>query len=281
MTAIKLTPRPVAKPWGMPILPPMFAALNGDEAVGEIWFELGASDLLEPDLLGQDTPPLLVKYLFTSEKLSVQVHPDDALARRHGHANGKEEAWVITNSAPDATLGLGLTETLSDDALRGAALDGSIEALLDWRKVRAGDHFHVTPGTIHAIGAGLTLVEVQQYADITYRLYDYGRPRELHLDEAVEAAHAEPYRVSNDPFTQQDGSELLVAGPQFRLVRHHWKGTLDRPPQRITAPWWFIPLTGAGQLDGQDWQAGDCFLADSPAAIHANGEVTALFACTV
>ena len=281
MTAIKLTPRPVAKPWGMSILPPMFADLNGDEAVGEIWFELTSPDLLGSSLSGEDTPPLLVKYLFTSEKLSVQVHPDDVLAQRHGHANGKEEAWVITHSAPDATLGLGLTQTLDDDALRNAALDGSIEALLDWRTVRAGDHFHVTPGTIHAIGAGLTLVEVQQYADITYRLYDYGRPRELHLDAAVEAAHAEPYLVPNDPFTQQDGSELLVAGPQFRLVRHHWKGTLDRLPQRITGSWWFIPLTGAGTLDGQDWQAGDCFVVDTPTPISADGEVTALFACTV
>lgn len=271
MTTIKLTPRAVAKPWGISDLPPAFAPFGAGEPVGEIWFE-------HPD--GSE-PALLVKYLFTSEKLSVQVHPDDAQAVAHGLPHGKEEAWVITGASDDAALGLGLTETLGEEALRAAALDGSIEGLLDWREVRAGDHFHVVPGTIHAIGAGLTLVEVQQYADLTYRLYDYGRPRELHLDEAVEAATSGPYVVPNEPFTQQDGSELLVAGPKFRLVRHHWKGRLDRLPQRITSPWWFIPLTGSGAVDGQIWQAGDCFLADAPHPIDADGEVTALFACAV
>lgn len=271
MTAIKLLPRSVHKPWGITDLPPIFASNAAPDPIGEIWFE-------HPD---GSIPALLIKYLFTSEKLSVQVHPDDALAQLHGHQHGKEEAWVITGASPDAKLGLGLTKTLDDTELRAAALDGSIEQLVDWRTVRASDHYHVTPGTIHAIGAGLTLVEVQQYADITYRLYDYGRPRDLHLEEAVEAADAAPYTVDNTPFTQQDGSELLVAGPTFRLVRHYWKGILERLPQRITKPWWFIPLTGTGVIDGQDWQAGDCFLNDAPSPILADGEASALFACAV
>lgn len=271
MTITKLAPRAVAKPWGKTDLPAVFAPLVADEPIGEIWFE-------HPDKL---TPTLLIKYLFTSEKLSVQVHPDDALAAKHGHVRGKEEAWVITEADTDANLGLGLTRDVNDEELRSAALDGSIEDLMEWKPVKPGEHYHVVPGTIHAIGGGLTLVEVQQYADITYRLYDYGRPRELHLDNAVEAAYAGPYTVENDAYTQQDDSELLVAGPKFRLVRHYWKGALDSLPQRITSPWWFIPLAGEGVIDERAWQAGDCFLIDEPASLQAHGEAAALFACAV
>lgn len=271
MTITKLVPRAVAKPWGKAELPAAFASMVVDEPVGEIWFE-------HPD---NQTPALLVKYLFTSEKLSVQVHPDDALAVKHGYAHGKEEAWVITEASSDAHLGLGLKHKVDAEELRSAALDGSIEGLMDWKLVKAGEHYHVVPGTIHAIGGGLTIVEVQQYADLTYRLYDYGRPRELHLDNAVEAATAGPYKVENDAYTQQDSSELLVAGPKFRLVRHFWKGALDSLPQRITSPWWFIPLTGEGVIDERAWQAGDCFLIDEPAPLQAHGEATALFACAV
>lgn len=270
MAIIKLVPRAVEKPWGRTDLPAHFGAPKS-EPIGEIWFE-------HP---GGDTPPLLVKYLFTSAALSVQVHPDDAQAALHATGSGKEEAWVITASDPGASIGLGLKEKISDTDLRNAALDGSIEQLLDWRAVDVGEHFHVTPGTIHAIGAGLTLIEVQQYADTTYRLYDYGRPRELHLDHAVEAANAEPYTIDNSPFTQQDGSDLLIAGPKFRLVRHHWRGTLDSPPQRIAGAWWFVPMTGTGSIGDMAWQAGDCFLVDEAMPIIADQEATALFACAV
>src|SRR5205823_13170573 len=106
-------------------------------------------------------------------------------ARARGLPRGKSECWYILEAEPGAVLGLGLTREAAADELRAAALDGSIEELISWRPVRAGDFISVPPGTIHAIGAGISLLEIQQNADVTYRLYDYGRPRELHLDDGI------------------------------------------------------------------------------------------------
>ncbi|MGJ8537122.1 MAG: class I mannose-6-phosphate isomerase, partial [Parasphingopyxis sp.] len=184
MTAVRLTTRTIEKVWGRHRLGLGFDDVPpGGEPVGEIWFET-------PD---GSAPELLVKYLFTSAKLSVQVHPDDEQARASGHARGKEECWLILDAEPEATIGIGLTETIDSTALRAAALDGSIEGLLDWKPVASGDFFYLTAGTIHAIGAGVTLLEVQQNIDLTYRLYDYGRPRALHLDDAVDVAVRSPW----------------------------------------------------------------------------------------
>jgi len=134
-----------------------------------------------------------VKYIFTSEKLSVQVHPNDAQAGRAGEFDtGKEERRLVIDAEPGATLGIGFKEPISADAMRAAALDGSIADLLAWHPVRAGD-FCIPAGTVHAIGAGVSLIEIQQNSDITYRLYDYGRPRSLHLDKGVAVARGELY----------------------------------------------------------------------------------------
>src|SRR6185295_6266864 len=162
--SMKLARRYVEKPWGRTGLPPRFGAPDG-RRIGELWFT-GGGEL-----------PLLAKYIFTSERLSIQVHPPE-----------KTECWYVLDAEPGATIGLGLLREISSDELRSAALDGSIERLVAWRPVRAGDFFFVPPGTIHAIGGGLTLLEFQQNADVTWRLYDYGRPRALHVEEAVAVA---------------------------------------------------------------------------------------------
>ena len=176
MSAI-LPIRMVEKPWGVGQLPAPFAA-EGGKRIGEIWFE-------PPAALNR----LLVKYIFTSEKLSVQVHPSDA--QRPGH--GKEECWLVLDAEPDARLAIGFRHNVMPEQIRAAALDGSIEQLLDWHRARRGDFFYLPAGTVHAIGPGLSLVEIQQNSDITYRLYDYGRPRELHLDAAMDVAQGTRY----------------------------------------------------------------------------------------
>jgi mannose-6-phosphate isomerase len=158
MTAIRLTTKYVEKPWGRTDLPAIFPNPDG-RRIGEIWFD-------GPE--GQH-PPLLVKYIFTSEKLSIQVHPNDAEARERGLPGGKEECWYILDAEPGATLGIGLKRPLNAEELRAAALDGSIEALMDWKPVKPGDFFFIPAGTVHAIGAGITLVEAQQNVDVTYR----------------------------------------------------------------------------------------------------------------
>ena len=199
-----LPKRMVEKVWGRDTLPPPFAAPEA-QRIGEIWFE---------------PPPemddLLVKYLFTSEKLSVQVHPGTHNARKG--EDGKEECWLVLDAQPGATLAIGFDEEIDAPAMGEAARDGSIEDLLTWHEVKAGDIYHLTPGTVHAIGPGLSLVEVQQSSDTTFRLYDYGRPRELHLERALDVANGAPYPPELKGTVAERGETLIEAQP-FRLDR--------------------------------------------------------------
>lgn len=211
----------VERVWGRRVLPDGFADLapGSGPPVGEVWFRDGAQQ------------PLLVKYLFTSERLSIQVHPGDAQAAEAGEPRGKDEAWLIVDAEPDARIGLGLRRRVSEGELRQAALDGSIEQLLHWMPVRPGDSFFVPAGTVHAIGGGLSLVEVQQNADITYRLYDYGRPRALHLERALRVAERRPWVHRSAPEILA-GRQLLAAGGAFVLERWRVEGRFDLCPER-------------------------------------------------
>ncbi len=249
---MKLETRAVEKVWGRETLPPPFSR-DGGEPIGEIWFEP------PPEL-----PQVLVKYLFTSEKLSVQVHPTDAQAP--AGSRGKEECWLVLDAEPGATLGIGFREPIGPDAMRAAALDGSIEQALVWHPVAAGDFFYLPAGTVHAIGPGLTLVEVQQNSDITYRLFDYGRPRELHLDEGIAVARGEPYPSTCHRHVAADASETLVDGPHFRFsqVAGAADATLrGRHPGAVLA----LPLAGAVVIAGETIAAGDCGLASTIDAV--------------
>jgi mannose-6-phosphate isomerase len=174
----RLPTRFLEKVWGAEDLAPWFPGSN--QKIGEVWFEADV--------------PLLVKFVFTSERLSVQVHPDDAFAGAHENSRGKTEMWYILRADPGAQLAIGFRETISRERLRESALSGEIEKLLNWIPVEAGDAFFIPAGTVHAIGAGLAICEIQQYSDVTYRLYDYGRPRELHLEKAMQVASLEAIR---------------------------------------------------------------------------------------
>jgi mannose-6-phosphate isomerase len=243
---VKLATHQVEKPWGRTSLPPVFGDTGG-RRIGEIWFEAAqAGDL-----------PLLVKYIFTSEKLSIQVHPDDEQARERGLAEGKSECWYILDAEPGATLGLGLREPMSADALRSAALDGSIEALMDWKPVAQGDFFFVPAGTVHAIGAGISLLEFQQNADVTYRLYDYGRPRELHLDDGVAVSRPGRY---DERFARRgaEADGVLIDGPHFTLCR---VTSAEAVPAALGARRrWVMPLEGAAISGGDRAGPGECLL---------------------
>lgn len=203
MSARLLPTRSVEKVWGREHLPAPFTAPSG-KRIGEIWFEP------PPEL-----PHILVKYLFTSEKLSVQVHPSNANALP-GEA-GKEECWLVLAADPEAQMAIGFNYVVSPEEIASAAQDGTIEQLLTWHPARAGDLFYLPAGTVHAIGPGLSLVEVQQTSGTTFRLYDYGRPRSLHLDRGLAVANCGPYaREHHKSIT--DGP-VLVDGPYFRLDR--------------------------------------------------------------
>ena len=128
-----------------------------------------------------------MKLLFPSEKLSVQVHPDDAMARAMGQPRGKTECWYVLEAEAGAMIALGLREGVTAEAVRSAIADGTLEALLEWVSVEAGEMIFVDAGTVHAIGPGVVLLETQQTSDATFRLYDYGRGRELHLEQGLRA----------------------------------------------------------------------------------------------
>lgn len=256
---VHLPVRMEAKPWGRVDLPAPFANPAG-ERVGELVFEPPAA-----------LDALLVKYIFTTAALSVQVHPSDAQAAAAGLGRrGKEECWLVLDAEPGAKLAIGFKEPIAPEAMRAAALDGSIEALLEWHPVKAGDFFYIPAGTVHAIGAGVSLIEVQQNSDVTYRLYDYGRPRELHLDAGLAVAHGVPYDPAWRRTVPERGAVTLADGPLFRLDR------LDGPPDaglaaRYAGPVLVIPLDAPVRVDAASIAPGECGIALNLGAVDCAG----------
>lgn len=245
---MKLNKHLVDKPWGRTDIPAAFGDMGGRQ-IGEIWYEVERSEQL----------PILVKWIFTREKLSIQVHPNDAQARQRGMISGKEECWFIVDAKADAVLGMGTTRPLNSDELRAASLSGEIEHLMDWKTVKAGDYFYIPAGTVHAIGAGITLVEIQQNADITYRLYDYGRPRPLHLDDGVDVSIATPY---TDKRSGNINDGLCITDSPFFQLRHVTH--IDDVPDIARGKHlWIVPLKGEVISDGIRGGVGDCLLLES------------------
>lgn len=265
MSACRVLPtRRVEKVWGSTALPPPFAT-RGDRRIGEIWFEP------PPEI-----PSLLVKYLFPDDKLSVQVHPSDADAPEG--ARGKDECWLVIDARPGARLAVGFNREVEAGEMRAAALDGSIEGLLEWREVAAGDFVYLPAGTVHAIGAGVTLVEVQQNSDVTYRLYDYGRPRDLHLDRAVEVADTGPHPDRYRRRVSETGHAVLVEGPHFRLDRLHGAADDAVRSRYAQRPLLVLPLDRQVTIAGMAVAPGTCALAETLDMLHLEGEERVLVA---
>jgi mannose-6-phosphate isomerase len=246
----------VDKVWGREVLPAPFAAPAG-QRIGEIWFE-------PPP----EVPQVLVKYLFTSDKLSVQVHPSDETALA-GEA-GKEECWLVLDAEPDARLAIGFERDVTRAEIAAAALDGNIEALLAWHPARTGDLFYLPAGTVHAIGPGMSVVEVQQASDTTFRLYDYGRPRELHLERALAVVDASPYAARHRRSIAH--GQVLVDGPHFRLDRI--EGAPGEPAMAAyPGALLVLPLEGevAARHGSARAGAGECLVADGLACLDFSG----------
>jgi mannose-6-phosphate isomerase len=198
--------------------------------------------------------PLLVKLLFTNDTLSVQVHPKDDYAWEHHKSRGKTEMWHILRADPGAKIALGLKKALKPQELREASISGDIMGLLNWVEVRPGETYFVPAGTIHAIGGGLALCEVQQHSDITYRLYDYGRGRELHLNDGVAVSALE---------AQTTGAAALpLECEYFKTDRLEIKGSARVPGGKL-----YIALAGEGSIGGEPFRAGEAFEVDSEAEI--------------
>ena len=207
-------------------------------------------------------PSLLLKLLFTSQPLSIQVHPDDAYAQSIGLARGKTEAWYILSAAPGAKVALGLKKRLAPRQLREAVDDGSIVGLVAWRTVQPGDVVFVPAGTIHAIGAGLVIAEIQQRSDATFRMFDFGRKRELHVANAVAVADAGPADAGLKPKRLTDERTLLASNPHFAFERIELApGSAFRlEAERET---WLLVVSGSARAGKLDVAIGDAVFAQS------------------
>jgi mannose-6-phosphate isomerase len=196
------------RPWGALDLSPIYPNHRFEEKIGESWLTgddgkvangpLKGKSLAElsaqfgRELVGEAAPdpsrfPLLTKFLFPHEKLSVQVHPDDEAARRVGQPCGKTECWYVVHAKPGAQIALGLKPGVTRTQFEQAIHQQRAEELLNWINIFPGEMIYVAGGTVHTLGPGSVIVETQQQSDTTYRLYDYGRARELHLQEGLAA----------------------------------------------------------------------------------------------
>ncbi|MEP7241408.1 MAG: class I mannose-6-phosphate isomerase [Devosia sp.] len=209
MTLERASERVVRKPWGKTDLRPWSELGHDGAAIGEVWFQRAHP--------AASAPALLLKLLFTDEMLSIQVHPDDAFARTIGLPHGKTEAWYVLSATPDAQVALGLKRTLTPPQLRAAIEDGSIADLVSWQSVQKDDALLVSAGTIHAIGAGLVIAEIQQRSDTTFRLFDYGRKRELQIDAAVGSAVPCPAAPQIAPERLTEARLVLARSDYFVL----------------------------------------------------------------
>jgi mannose-6-phosphate isomerase len=247
----------VRKPWGVADLHPWSGIDGSADPVGELWFQ--RTDESAP------IPALLLKLLFTSGPLSIQVHPDDAFARSVGLPNGKSEAWYILSATPDARVALGLKLHLTPQEFRAAIRDGSIAVLVQWRSVAKGDIIFVPAGTIHAIGAGIVLAEIQQQSDATFRLFDYGRKRELHEKSAVAVSDAGPMKAQASPRRLTAVRTALVATRHFILERidlpadSNWDLNADRET-------WMLVIEGQARIGLTNMTVGDAVFVEADRA---------------
>lgn len=246
--------RALPKPWGVIDLYPWSNAGHDGSSIGEIWYERTDNTAIDPSLL--------LKLLFTSQPLSIQVHPDDAFAHSMGLPRGKSEVWYVLSAAPDAKVALGLRRRLTPQQLREAIDDGSISGLVVWHTVSANDVIFVPAGTIHAIGAGLVIAELQQRSDATFRLFDYGRNRELHVENAIVVADVGPanFQVRSVQLTAE--RRLLVSTPHFVFeqinlaANSSWRLDAERET-------WLLIVSGNAIAGSFDVVTGDAIFAQS------------------
>jgi mannose-6-phosphate isomerase len=240
--------------WGKKDLRPWYADAGTTEPVGEAWLT-GPQCVVETGVFAGRTLaslttemggefPLLVKLLFPADKLSVQVHPDDAQAKALGEMRGKTECWYVLEATRGAAVALGVKDGVDASVLRAAIVDGTMESLLRQVPVSVGDMLFVDAGTVHAIGPGVVLLETQQTSDVTYRLYDYGRPRELHLEKGLQVMKAKTAAGKIIP-KKIDGFMRLIEQRYFVVDRFESSSKKDLHVS-FDGPGCLVGLSGTG-----------------------------------
>lgn len=301
---VRVEPVFIPRIWGTRSLAPLFPDIPCSEPIGEVWLtgnecrltsgpfvgrKLGeAWSEMPPEWTGSRVAkdglfPLLVKFLFAEDRLSVQVHPDDDYARRNEAAaggTGKTEMWYAVSARPGAEVRVGLKPGVTPSSLRRAMADGAVEECLERVPIRAGDAIFVPAGTVHTIGPGVVLCEIQENSDLTYRIFDYNRltsegvPRPLHIEKALEVIRfgeqkggkIEPLSVTRGPLRET----YFLACRYFATEKWEFaeRVTADVSPERFEL---LIVLTGRGRIEAGgeavDYRPGEVWVL--PAALGA------------
>ena len=322
---LRLTPSPRERIWGTTDLRPYFGEFA--EPIGEIWYSFEANHVTNGSLAGRTLAslmsefgqalmgsahqprdlirrsagarasdvsaprgpyfPILTKMLFAAKTLSVQVHPDDEYALRHEGGPSKTELWYVVAARPGASVALGLTEPLSQPQLAQAAESGEIERFLNWIPVAPGDALLISPGTLHTLGQGVTIFEIQQNSDLTYRFFDFGRldasghRRELHIEQAAAVVRSDAprdkltFETIPDPLFQRS---LLATCPYFETEKLAWTSKVPYQPNNERFELLMF-VEGSGRIGADPYQPGECYLIPAgaePFAIQPEGPSVAL-----
>jgi mannose-6-phosphate isomerase len=281
MVPFRIKPRFVGRVWGWNDLRPWYDQVAKQEPIGEVWLTSDESEVATGPhsgrtlgeifsqfphaMLGKDAPrndsPLLIKVIFAREKLSVQVHPDDRLAQKYGEHNGKTECWYAIAAESDAKVALGLKPGVTMETVRMGIANETLEQSLNVVPIHAGDMVFVDAGTVHAIWPGSVLLETQQYSDVTYRMYDYGRGRELHIDKSIEATRVETDAGKIAPRTLSDRT-ILVEGQYFAVEKipievSRSSRSLLRPDEPGQGLAYLFAAAGTGRLSSPSFETID------------------------
>ena len=253
---------------------------NNNHVVG---FSLPINELIKEEDLGPNCIrfpyfPLLIKLIDARDNLSIQVHPSDEYALKHENSFGKSEMWHIIDVEPNSGLYVGLKRDYNQDEIERRLKDNTIEECLNFFKVKPGDTFLINPGTIHAIGKGVRLIEIQQNSDLTYRLYDYqrkdknGNYRELHIDKALKVIDYHKYNG------QQIEGDVLADNQYFKVVRKEIKGQMTLSANEGS----FLSFTfvkGRGKVDNIDYQEFDTFFLPDGKSCDIKGDGVVIISC--
>jgi mannose-6-phosphate isomerase len=281
MIPFRIAPRFVGRVWGYQDLRPWYDRVAEGEPIGEVWLTgdenlvatgpyagkalgdlfIEASDSLLGSAVPSPQSPLLIKVLFAKEKLSVQVHPDDKMAQKYGQPRGKTECWLALAAEPGAQVACGLKPGVTLDQVKEGIHAGTLENSLNVLPVAVGDMIFVDAGTVHAVWPGSILMETQQNCDLTYRMYDYGRPRELHIEKSLEATRFVTRAGKIAPKVLADRTILLDV-EYFRVERIPVNGNRSGAslrgkgePKRGLA--YLFAAAGAGRIAGPDFEPVD------------------------
>lgn len=259
--------------WGFNDLAPWYDYKTDGEPIGEVWLTgemcvAGTGPLTGQSLkditaahghellgsnYGDGQFPLLIKLLFPKDKLSVQVHPDDAMAQKYSEPRGKTECWYALDAQPGAKVALGIKAGVTPEQIKEGIESSTLEDLLEMVPVEKNDMLYVDAGTVHAMGPGVVILETQQTSDLTYRMYDYGRPRELHLDKSFEAMRLKT-RAGKVPPQSVNGHSVLIDEKYFEIER-----------------WSLEPATAAPAVVENTGGLQILFVADGKIRISAEG----------